>query len=524
MSKIDTLFEKYAPQVALKREIARRDLATVKAWNGAAYASGNTSNRLRGHAAFGRSRMASEEHATTRYGYDAMRLEAMDLYRNNPVARGSVETARRYMRHSHPRANTSAVLEVMGGSSAQVEQAGRWDEMATDWFNNYFWQRADALRRPGMTFGTMQDIHTTLQFTMGDLAYVKTPQGYRVVEGIQIRTPARLTQDRNIRNGFRFNSRGQATHVYVCNFTNGYVDESDFERIPMISVFFCPWYWRAAQFRGVPRLHGVIDALRDQEETHDATKQKVKNEAMLLSIERAGARKKAPGASFSMDDGTEVQTEKAEYGMRFKTSGKPGEDFMFAKGDSPNAQYVDFMEYDSKIISAGTGIPYKIMMSLYDGSWSANKAAQSALKVYINELWLNRRDTFTQRVYNSEIADAIARGDLPPAPVDPRGISLFYAAEWTRPYFPQLDQEKEEKGRRAAFQNLTASLDDFADEQGTSAQAMLRAHKRNIRQLQKDADECGVPFELYAGPLLASTTSISAASPAPTAEPEENEQ
>ena len=509
MNAFDKIIETYAPQYALKREIARRDLHTVKSWNGSSYTSGNTNTRLRGHAAFGRSRMNTEEAATGQYGYDAMRLEAMDLYRNNPIARGIVETARRYTRHSHPRGNSASVMELMGADESRIDAAGQWDIEATDWFNGYFWNRADALRRPGMTFGTMQDIHLTTQFTQGDLAYIRTDNGWRMVEGLQIRTPARLSGDTNIRHGFRFNSRGQATHIYVCEFQNGYVSTQAFERIPMSSVVFCPWFWRAAQFRGVPRLHGVIDCLRDQEETHDATKQKVKNEAMLLSIERAGSRKKAPGASLSPDDGPAVSSENATYGMRFKTSGKPGEDFMFAKGDSPNAQYVDFMEYDARIIATGAGVPYKILMALYDGSWSANKAAQSALKVYINELWLNRRDTFTQRIWNAEIAGAIQRGELPPAPVSPRGISLFSSCEWTRPYFPQLDQEKEEKGRRAAFQNLTASLDDFADEQGTSAEALLRAHKRNIKQLQKDAKDAGLPFEVYAGPLLAGSTSIS---------------
>jgi capsid protein len=510
MSRLARILETVAPRFALQREIARRDLATVKSWSGSAYASGNTNNRLRGHAAFGRSQMADEEASVGCYGFDAMRLEAMDLYRNNPIARGIVETARRYIRHSRARANTAATLELMGAGVAEIDAAAQWDNEATDWFAGYFWNRADALRRPGMTFGTLQDLLVTMQFVQGDCAFIRTGDGWLGVEGIQIRTPSKLSGDKAIRHGFRYNGNGIATHMYVCEYDRGYISEQSFQRIPMSSVVFCPWFWRAAQFRGVPRLHGVIDSLRDQEETHEATKQKVKNEAMLLSIERSGSRKKAPGSSLTMDDGTQVTTEKATYGMRFKTSGKPGEDFMFAKGDSPNAQYVSFMEYDSKIISTGAGIPYKILMSLYDGSWSANKAAQSALKVYINELWTNRRDVFTQRIWNAEIADAIRRGDLPPAPVSPRGVSLFNATEWTRPYFPQLDQEKEEKGRRSAFQNLTASLDDFADEQGTSAEALLRSHKRNIRQLQKDAAECGVPFELYAGPLLAGATSISA--------------
>lgn len=513
MSKIDRFIETVAPGLAVRRKVARLDLQTLSTWGGvgAAYSSGNTASRLRGHAAFGRSQMADEETAATPYGFDAMRLEAMDLYRNNPIARGIVETSRRYTRHSHPRANAAGHIESMGATPAQVDAAKAWDAAATDWFNGYFWNRADSLRRPGMTFGTMQDILVMLQFTQGDCAFVRTESGWAMVEGIQIRTPNKLASEKNIKHGFRFNAKGQMTHMYYSPFSRGgYADGNDFQRVPISSVIFCPWFFRAAQFRGVPRLHGVIDSLRDQEETHDATKQKVKNESMLLSIERSGSRKKAPGASLQMDDGTKVTTESATYGMRFKTTGKPGDDFMFAKGDSPNAQYVDFMEYDGKIISSGAGVPYKILMSLYDGSWSANKAAQTALKVFITELWTNRRDVMCQRIWNVEIADAIRRGDLEPAPVDPRGISTFSRADWTRPYFPQLDQDKEEKGRSAAFRNFTASLEDWADEQGTTADAMRQNHKRDMAALKKDADELGIPFEVYAGNLLASSTSMTA--------------
>jgi capsid protein len=455
--------------------------------------------------------MADEESAATSYGYDAMRLEAMDLYRNNPIARGIVETSRRYSRQSHPRANSAGHLEAMGATDSEIKAAKVWDKSATDWFNGYFWNRADALRRPGMTFGTMQDILIMLQFTQGDCAYVRGENGWLIVEGIQIRTPHQLSREDNIKHGFRFNAKGQMTHMYYSPFARyGCIDENQFHRVPISSVVFCPWFFRGAQFRGVPRLHGVIDCLRDQEETHDATKQKVKNESMLLSIERAGSRKKAPGASLQMDDGTKVTTESATYGMRFKTTGKPGDDFQFAKGDSPNAQYVPFMEYDGKIISSGAGVPYKILMSLYDGSWSANKAAQTALKVVINELHANREAVLNQRIWNVEIAEAIRRGDLDPAPVDPRGISTFGRANWTRPYFPQLDQDKEEKGRSAAFRNFTQSLDDWADEQGTTAEAMRQNHKRDMQALKKDADELGIPFEVYAGSLLASSTSMTA--------------
>lgn len=369
MKPLEKLISAISPDWAKNRAIARHDLGVINNWySNTAYTSGNTDSKHRKSAAFGRSRNTSEEGASGEYGYDAMRLEAMDLYRNNPLARAVVETVRRYARHSRPRACTAAALEASGASEAEVEAARQWDARATEYFGGYWWNRADSLKRPGVTFGTMQDFFLTMQFVQGDCAFIWNGDGFQVIEGLQIRTPSSLRNDDSVRNGFRYNAAGKMTHIYVCEFgKHGAIDSNSFKRFGIESVLFCPWYWRPAQVRGVPRLHGVIDGLRDDEEIHDATKMKVKHEAMLLSVERAGSRKKAPGSSLSNTDGTETTYEKSDYGMRFRTTGKPGEDFQLAKGDSPNAQYVPLMEHDAMRIAAGVGIPYKVLL-LHDPS------------------------------------------------------------------------------------------------------------------------------------------------------------
>jgi hypothetical protein len=142
MSRLDKIIENVAPEWAMRRSIARHDLRKVNSWgegSGSAYESGNTNSRARKHAAFGRSQNVDEETAAGEFGYDAMRLEAMDLYRNNPTARGIVETTRRYMRQSKPRANTSAILEAQGFDKAQIDVAADWDLEATDYFMGYWW-------------------------------------------------------------------------------------------------------------------------------------------------------------------------------------------------------------------------------------------------------------------------------------------------------------------------------------------------------------------------------------------------
>jgi capsid protein len=509
MVMLEKAIEAISPDWAMRRALARHDLEKVKAFSpgfvrGGGYAGGNQS-RSRKQAAYGRSFPATEE-GVAGYGLNYARLEAMDLYRNNPLARAAVEGTRRYAGQSRPRANTAAYVPAN-----QKQEAKLWDGEATDYFLGYWWNRMDAQRRPGVTCGTLQEWFVTMQWLQGDIAYVWTGDGLVTVEAMQVWTPQKLARDKQIRNGFRFDGNGHASHMYWHEYTDSGFSP-DYQRAPMNSVIYCPWSWRPASFRGVPRLHGVIDILRDHDEIHDATLTKVKQESSLLSIERVGARKMAPGSKLTNADGTDLTYEKADYGMRFKTTGKPNEDFMFANGITPHAEYVPFMEYSAQLIATGIGMPYKALMSLYDGSWSSNKAVQTALKKFVMEIWTLRRDTFCQRIWNIVIAQGIREGHLDPAPVNSRGYSLFNKAEWSKPYFPQQDQQKEEAGRSAAFQNVTQSLEDFADEQGTTAEELRERHKEDMIALKADAEEAGIPLEIYCAGLLAKSSSVSAAS------------
>ena len=509
VSRIDDSIEKISPAWAARRAAARHDLQVIKAFHQGGvgrggYAGGNRSTK-RKEAAFNRSRPATED-AVAAGSLKYMQLEAMDLYRNNPLAKALVDTTKRYCRQSVPRANSAAFVP-----ENQKDAAKEWDRQATQRFNDFWWNRADSKRRPGVTFGTMQEFFINTQFTQGDLAFVWKGDGWDVVEGLQIQTPAKLLSDRAIKRGFRINGKGRMTHMYFVDYHDGSTlfKSQYFTRVNMRSVVFCPWYWRAAAIRSVPRMHGVVDGLRDQEEIHEFIKLKVKHEASLISIEKAGSRVKAPGSKLTNADKTTTTFEKNDYGMRISTTGKPGEDFLIADGNTPNVQHVPFMEYDGMMIAAAVGLPWKAVMAIYDNSWSSNKAVQAALKVFCNEIWKNRRDVFTQRAWNVMISDDIRTGALDPAPVNQDGISQFFRVDWSLPFFPQFDQAKEETGRSNAWQNMTQSLDDFADEQGTTKESLLARHKSDMEELQRDAKSLGIPIEVYAAGLLSKTSTIS---------------
>jgi hypothetical protein len=277
----DKILVKLAPAWAERRATARHNIRVLDGWSqhSGGYAGGSQTRDRRNQAGY-RSRGQDEENLT-RNTLTNMRLESMDLYRNNPLCESGVDGIVKYLGHSVPTARTAA-------KASDKIQAAQWDKAATDWFTGYFWNRADASRRPGVTFGQHQDYVEMASWLTGDMAFVIESDGLVPIEGERIETPAKLSADTSIVRGVRRDGKGRWSHIYVCDRgRGGEVDRASFQRVPMANVIFCPWYWRPDQVRGVPGLHAVVTALKDHGEIHGATKMKIKSEASTNTIEKA---------------------------------------------------------------------------------------------------------------------------------------------------------------------------------------------------------------------------------------------
>lgn len=498
---IDKVLRQVAPGWAADRAIARQDLKNIQSASGVwdpwghgrgGYAGG-AGSRMRKSQAGWRSTTQTED-AVAGSTLDNVRLEAMDLYRNNPLCKSGVNGIVEYLGHSIPRASTSGTV---GDAGSEAESLAFNDE-ATDYFNSYWWRRADARRRGD--YGDMQDMASRSRWLWGDMPFIITDDGLLPVEGMQIATPTALNKDRAITSGVRMKA-GRMTHIYVCGFNDhGSIDRKDFKRIRMDSVIWCGDPWRAAQVRTQPQLHGVVDMMRDHEETHENTINKIKFEAMMLTKERTGLYKNTPGRRTVTDSSTGIKTEFEEtaWGMRFRTNGDP-DDLQVIDGPSPNAQYVATMEYQGRLIAAGMGIPYEMMMHIFtNGSYTANRAARADFLHLLNREWDWRNRKLNQRVWNYVIARAIERKRIRPAPVDARGFSQWWKAEWSLPHMHEIDQGKEEAARSKKWGNATSSLNDFARQRGMTRGEMLDAHDDDIREMQQRAESLGVAYDQYA--------------------------
>lgn len=420
--------------------------------------------------------------------YPSMVAGALDLYRNSPFARSIVDTVRRYIGESHPEAMTSDA---------------EWNKRATGYFNEYWWQACDARRRAGVDFGTIQQHWNYCAFTMGDMLFLAHKGTLYPFEGLQIATPGELAADRNIVNGIRV--RGafphDVTHYYVCEAGKyGEVNRHKYQRLNRSDAFYTPTHaWRPSMLRAVPDLHGVIDALRDFDDTCDGVRSKVKFDTMLLTKERKGAVSTAGGRLVATgDNDSKTEITKAGNLMRVKVNGSP-DDFQVHNMDNPNAAYVPFMGFDARIISSGIGFPVEIALHEYtNGSYTANRAARCDFKKYILERWQWRGKVLNQPVYNWVIANAILRGKLPPAPVDQiTGISEWYKSSWSLPKFEQIDEQKDAAGDQKRWELGQDSGQDWAQEQGLSMETMLGKRDAFIDECQKRADARGMTLSEY---------------------------
>jgi hypothetical protein len=431
-----------------------------------------------------------------------MIANAMQLYRNDPLTRSIVDVSATYLGESRPTAVTT------GPDGKPNDDSKAFNQEATDWFNNFWWDQADARQRPGMDFGQIQKLFDKWCWVGGDQLFLLMDGRLMPYEGLQIQTPAKLRTDKQITNGIRLAKTAPypISHYYLIEKGNGISTRQDFRRIRANEAIYAGAEgWRLSMLRSIPDLHGVIDALHKYMDTNDNVQRRIQFESMMWTKERKGAVGNLPGTRLIDRDstkGTQVEHSKADWGMRLKVNGDPN-DFILEQMKNPHSNYVPAMEHMARIIAAGTGFPYEIIMHIYtSGSYTANRAARLDFAKAIMNRWAWRNKVLNQRVWNWRIAKAIKQREIRPAPVDAKGRSQWYKCAWTLPHFPHIDEGKEVVADIKQWGVGQESLHDWAQNKGTTREGLLDQHDADIKAMQERAKGLGIPLETYMGQLF----------------------
>jgi lambda family phage portal protein len=477
VSKFDKFLASIAPGLAADRMAKRAEFD----FYAGGYDAVQTS-RFRTHQAWNRSRQGTEDNLIGSHDRQSVRLECLDLWRNNEIVRGLVE---RFVDYS-----------VADGITPQAQTTDPvWNQLAETWWRDIYVPTADFRNQPAVTLTNHQQFVVSDRLLSGDIGFIMLKNGQlQPIESPRICTPQEKMNDPLVVEGVKTSKSGVVTGYYVCpRKDGGGVDNTKAKFIPAENFIHCYRPGRADQLRGVAELAPAVNKLRDYDTTDQFVLNKIKNDASILTVKtktnklsNERSRNAYQQTDANGDDPTKV--EKREWGNEITLN--PGEDYNSFDGKAPNQQYVPYLEHELKAIAACVNLPYEFVMLIFtSGSFSAQRAAMLHAQKTFTDWHQYVINVFLRRVWNWRIAKAMKEGALPQAPLDAQGRSQWHNVEWSNPHFGWIDPLKQVQAQRDRIRVGVSSLELETRSEGKEVNDLFEDTKQTMILAQQKADE-----------------------------------
>jgi lambda family phage portal protein len=425
------------------------------------------------------------------YNNATLRQRGRMLYMSAPLATSAVNTNRTKVVGVGLTLKSAINREVLGLSPEAAKDWQRKTEAEFRLWTDHK-QSCDAI---GMNnFDALQQLALVSWLMSGDVfpifkRYKPTlacPYSLRIhmVEADRISTPNRMggrngfisiTDGENPENGNRIfdgvevNSDGMVVAYHVCNSYPWQVIREPQEwmrveaygpRTGLPNILHVMNSERCDQYRGVSYLAQVIEPLLQlrrytESELMAALVQSfftawiiTRTDQNELPINETGMGDIA-GVPTANPGGDTVSNSPNEYeqGPGSVLHLAPGEDVKFGNPTIPSAGFDVFVKTFCKLIGAGLGIPYDVLVKEYNSSYSS---ARAALLDAWEDFRMRRKwfvDDFCQPTYEVWLAEAVARGRVkaPGFFGDPLIRAAWCGARWIGPVQGSLDPLKEAK-------------------------------------------------------------------------------
>jgi len=476
-SGFDKFLAAIAPGMAAKRMAKKAEFN----FYAGGYDAVQTS-RFRTHQAWNRSRQGTEDNLIGSHDRQSVRLECLDLWRNNEIVRGLVE---RFVDYS-----------VADGIWPQAQTTDPvWNQMAETWWKQIYVPTADYRNISAVSLINHQQFVVSDRILSGDIGFIMLKNGQlQPIESPRIATPQDQMSNPNVVEGVKRSAKGVVTGYYVCPRKNdGGIDNTKSKFIPANNFIHCYRPGRADQLRGVAELAPAVNKLRDYDTTDQFVLNKIKNDASILTVKTKGnklANERARNAYTLTDENDQdpIKVEKRDWGNEITLN--PGEEYNSFDGKAPNNEYVPYLEHELKAISACMNLPYEFLMLIFtQGSYSAQRAAMLHAQKTFTDWHQYVIGVFLRRVWNWRIAKAIKEGVLPPAPVDAQGRSQWWNVEWSLPHFGWIDPLKQVQAQRERIRLGVTSLELETRSEGKEVGDMFEDTKQTMILAQQKADE-----------------------------------
>lgn len=209
---------------------------------------------------------------------------------------------------------------------------------------------------------------------------------------------------------------------------------------------------RAEQYRGVPYLAPVIEALKQLTRYSEAEiMAAVINGFFTVFITSEKSPSEMPFTGIAGDDEDEYDTDNS-YGLGPGMINvlAPGEDIKMADPSHPNSNFDAFTTAYAKYIGAALEIPSELLLKQFGASYSASRAAlEEAWKAFkMRRAWLI--DDFCKPIYEIWLTEAIAKGRIkaPGFYLDASIREAWCKCAWNGPAQGMLDPLKEIKAAK----------------------------------------------------------------------------
>ena len=477
----------------------------VKNWFAAGY-DGAERNRHQPRLRWNRSVGKDEDSMIGPYDREQLRLRCRNLRRNDSVTAGIVE-----------RISDNV---VGNGITPQAKTSDpEWNDAAESFWTD--WSKVPDLRQR-INMRSMQKLVTEERIASGDCGFVMTTGGQlQPIEGERIATPEKL-KDKGVVDGVRVDPKTGITLGYYVfgRDDNGTVDTAskNYDFVPRENFIYCMKPNRFDQVRGIPELAPVINSIQYIHDLQQATLEKAKMDAYkgwFIGQEN----NTGPGNLGARNAGKDVDASTYEYQLSGQTIyGNPGDKIESLASNTPNPQYMAFMEKSLRLVGSALGLPYEfVLLDFSEGSYASSRAA--LLQTYRTftdwQEWLT--SSFLQRTWNWRIAKAIKAGQLPKAPIGKNGVSEWYKVEWSFPEFGWVDPQNEAQANLLEYQMGTNTITQMNRKKGRDVEDVFREKGMEIAHAQRVAEEINAKM----GTNLTWQSIISAQIPGQTSAPVE---
>lgn len=477
MNVIDKMVAVINPVRALEREKARCRLGIIQRFYNSGYDEGGAShdkNSMRGWRASSKSPQEDIDR-----NLDTLRQRSRSLMMSAPIAVSAIKTNRTNIVGMGLRLRPTIDREVLGMSD---EEAKRWEKKTQREFE--LWAKSKQCDATKVNnFYEMQQIVCMSWLTNGDAvglieycdeekAFMPYELRIHLIESDKVCNPQSTgayvnlwetnpDNGNRIYNGVEIDSKGGVVAYHICNTypNSALVTQKKWTRVKafgdrtgMPNVLMIFESERAEQYRGVPYLAPVIEALKQLTRYSEAEiMAAVINGFFTVFITSEKSPSEMPFTGIAGDDEDEYDTDNS-YGLGPGMINvlAPGEDIKMADPSHPNSNFDAFTTAYAKYIGAALEIPSELLLKQFGASYSASKAAlEEAWKAFkMRRAWLI--DDFCKPIYEIWLTEAIAKGRIkaPGFYLDASIREAWCKCAWNGPAQGMLDPLKEIKAAK----------------------------------------------------------------------------